>query len=175
MNEPPDSLDGEMSRPHDDASDSPATGGRGLPAWQVRLAALVVFIVASAVLGVAAWLKPDPSGFGTHAQLPGQGECGMLTVTGYPCPTCGMTTAFAHTVRLQWLRAMWVQPGGFVLALATCVVAVASLWSLIRGRAPEPNWRWFTPFTFFAGMLVLLLGSWAFVLVRGLLTGTLPR
>ena len=46
-----------------------------------RIWAVVVMLVCLSVLGVAAWLKPDPRGFGTHQQL-GLGKCGMLVTTG---------------------------------------------------------------------------------------------
>ncbi|MGE3821953.1 MAG: DUF2752 domain-containing protein, partial [Isosphaeraceae bacterium] len=57
-------------------------------------AALVVFAsVLVVAFAVASWLEPDPSGFGTHRQL-GLPPCHFAWVTGKPCPTCGMTTAF---------------------------------------------------------------------------------
>jgi len=99
----------------------------------------------------------------------------MLIMTGYPCPTCGMTTAFAHFVRGQWLRALWVQPAGFVLAAATVGVALVALWTLVRGRWPRILLPAFiTPYRLFLTLLLLLLGSWAFKIVTGLATHTLP-
>ena len=47
-----------------------------------------------AALAVSVWLAPRPAGFGTHRAL-GLPPCGFLAQTGYPCPSCGMTTAFA--------------------------------------------------------------------------------
>jgi hypothetical protein len=140
---------------------------------RARTAAGLVLLGCLAILSLAAWLKPDPRGFGTHAQL-GTGPCGALVMTGYPCPTCGMTTAFAHTVRGQWLRAFWVQPAGFVLALGTLVVAGIAVWTVICGRWPRPNMRFMTPYRLFLGLLVLLLAGWAFKIVVGLADGTLP-
>ena len=34
---------------------------------------------------------------GTHQQL-GLPPCNFVTLTGYPCPACGMTTSFALLV-----------------------------------------------------------------------------
>lgn len=114
------------------------------------------------VLGIAAWLRPDPRGHGTHEQL-GLAPCGLLIASRYPCPTCGMTTAFAHTVRGQWLQAAWVQPGGFVLALGTIATAIAAGWSAVTGRNPFwPLLPWLTPFRVYAGLLLIFLGGWAF-------------
>ncbi|MEW6251323.1 MAG: DUF2752 domain-containing protein [Planctomycetota bacterium] len=138
-----------------------------------RIAAALALAACLAALGFAAWLRPDPRGFGTHRQL-GTGECGMLLVTGYPCPTCGMTTAFAHTVRLQWLAAAHAQVGGFILAVATIALVPVSAWVLVRGRWPRTSLVWITPYRLFFALLVLLLGSWALKIGLGLWEHTLP-
>lgn len=145
-----------------------------LPGWYVRAFALAVFLACGTILGVAVYLQPDARGFGTHEQLPFQGPCGFLLRTGYPCPTCGMTTAFAHTVRGQWLSAMKGQPAGFVLALATFVVWIGSGYVLLKGRLPRWQPLWLTPFRIWLGLLILLIGGWALMIVIGLAGGTLP-
>jgi hypothetical protein len=141
---------------------------------RVRPWAALILAGCLAVLLVALYLKPDPRGYGTHQRLIGMGPCGMLVMTGLPCPTCGMTTAFAHTVRGQWGRAFWVQPLGFLLALGTIGLAPVALWSLVRGRWPRVDLRVVTPLRLFVGLLVLLVGSWAFKIATGLADGTLP-
>jgi hypothetical protein len=148
---------------------APANRGRMMR----RLLGAALLVGCGSVLGVAAWLRPDARGFGTHEQL-GAGRCGMLVMTGYPCPSCGMTTSFAHTVRGQWLRAMWAQPGGFVLALVTIALAVGGAFMLAAGRAPPVNYVVITPYRFFAGLLVVLLGGWGLKVLIGLVAGTLP-
>jgi len=140
----------------------------------VRLWAALFLAGSLVVLGMAAWLKPDPRGFGTHQQLVGQGPCGMLVLTGLPCPTCGMTTAFAYTVRGQWLRAILAQPAGFVFALTTVGLAGFSGAALVRGRWPRARLIPRDPQRVFLGLLILLLGAWAFKIVFGLATHTLP-
>lgn len=163
----------------DGETDNQAPGATGLitPARREsaspRLVAALLLLICLGILGLAAYLRPDPRGWGTHAQL-GTGPCGMLIMTGYPCPTCGMTTAFAHFVRGQWLRAFWVQPAGFVFALGTAALALGCVWTLVRGRWPAIRLPWLTPYRLFAGLLVLLLGGWAFKIVVGLITGTVP-
>ena len=126
-----------------------------------------------AVLGVAIYLKPDPRGWGTHSQLGGW-ECGMPIATGYPCPTCGMTTAFAHTVRGQWWSAFHAQPAGFLLCLAVMAATGLAASSLISGKSWRINWYRISPTRTALVGVGLLLAAWAYKIVAGLLDGTLP-
>lgn len=170
--DPVNSKDGEaMERA---ARAAHAAAPRSQSAVTVRLWAALFLAGSLVLLGIAAWLKPDPRGFGTHQQLVGQGPCGMLVLTGLPCPTCGMTTAFAYTVRGQWLRAILAQPAGFVFALATAGLAGFSGAALLRGRWPRTRLIPRDPQRVFLGLLILLLGAWAFKIVFGLATHTLP-
>jgi hypothetical protein len=152
--------------------EAPATPQRRNSA-AARWVALAVLIGCTALLGVTAWLKPDPRGFGTHEQF-GSAPCGMLILTGYPCPTCGMTTAFAHFVRLQWFQSFVTQPAGFVLALATLVFAILAARTLVIGRWPRRFLPAISSYWIFLALLIILLGGWGFKLAYGLLTGTLP-
>ena len=102
--------------------------------WGVGLAA-----GALALLAVAGWLRPEPGQAGTHCQL-GLPPCGFYTMTGLPCPTCGMTTSFAYAVRGQALKSMHAQAGGFVLAMGTAATAVLGLMTAITGRRVCINW-----------------------------------
>jgi hypothetical protein len=87
-----------------------------------RLAALLLAGALVGLLGVARWVRPDPSGRGTHEQF-GLGPCGYLARTGRPCPSCGMTTALAWMVRGRPDRAWRANPAGVLLGLA-CVALV---------------------------------------------------
>ena len=88
----------------------------------------------AAPLVTAAQLVPDPSGAGTHLQL-GGAPCTVVLITGRPCPTCGMTTAFAHAVRGRLISAFHAQPMGLLLAGAAALCAVLSAEMIISGRA----------------------------------------
>ncbi|NJL31438.1 MAG: DUF2752 domain-containing protein, partial [Phycisphaerales bacterium] len=66
--------------------DDPRTERRGI--------AIIVLLVCLLPLVVGAALHADPQGVGTHEQL-GFPACQFLEVTGYPCISCGMTTAVA--------------------------------------------------------------------------------
>ncbi len=110
-----------------------ARGGRAarFETCLLRLLWLTVAAVPSTVLAVARWgVHPDPSGHGTHTQL-GLPPCGFLVATGYPCAGCGMTTAFAHMVRGQVLRAVAANPAGvafFVAAVLMVPLGVVGAW-----------------------------------------------
>ena len=87
-----------------------------------RLISLALGIPAWVVLGIAVYLEPETKGFGTHQQL-GLGSCTVLTLTGYPCPMCGMTTTFTHMAHLSPWMAFKTQPFGVVLFLGTLATA----------------------------------------------------
>jgi hypothetical protein len=88
------------------------------------------------VLTTARLVRPDPKGYGTHTQL-GLLPCGFHFTTGYPCPSCGMTTAFAWVMRGRFDRAWAANPAGSLLAPA-CVVAM--LWLTACAVKGRPCW-----------------------------------
>ncbi|NIL98204.1 MAG: DUF2752 domain-containing protein [Planctomycetales bacterium] len=129
--------------------------------------------VCAVLLSLAVYLDPDRRGLGTHEQL-GFGTCGFVTLTGFPCPTCGMTTAFCHTVRGQWWRAILAQPMGFLMALATGVLAAGAGVVIVRGKTWRIDWWRVNLLRLVIGLFVLFFGSWAFKMIVGLLDGSLP-
>jgi len=76
----------------------------------------VVALGVLAVLVTAALLTPADSGIGTHKQL-GMTDCGWMVTIGRPCPTCGMTTAFASAANLRPVDAIVAQPFAALAAL----------------------------------------------------------
>ena len=97
-----------------------------------RMTALGVAGLAIALLCIALFLNPSPEGVGTHHQL-GLPKCGWILAANIPCPTCGMTTAWSHTVRGELPSAFLAQPLGMLLAIATMVIAVCALGSALLG------------------------------------------
>ncbi len=97
-----------------------------------RLFAAALAAAALAVLITAALIHPDPTGTGTHRQL-GMPECGWLVITGYPCPTCGMTTAFSAAAHAAPFTSIKAQPFGAALALATAAFFWAALHVAVFG------------------------------------------
>ena len=85
------------------------------------------------LLAAAAWLKPSPLRHGTHQQL-GLPPCTFWVLFGRPCPTCGMTTAWAHLVRGQVIGALRANVGGTLLAVVAMIAMPWLLGSAARGR-----------------------------------------
>lgn len=140
---------------------------------RARLTAASVFLGCSVLIALAAWLTPDDSGLGSHRQL-GFPPCSMVTLVGYPCPTCGMTTAFAYSVRGKLLSAFHAQPAGLALALVTVLAASVALSVLVTGKVWAVNWYRVSPARVALAAVLLVLGAWGYKLAVGMITGTLP-
>lgn len=121
------------------------------------------------LLLLAAWIDPARSGTGSHLQI-GLPPCGFMERTALPCGTCGMTTSFAHFVRGNLLASLYVQPFGFVLAVATGATAWIAGYCALTARPAyralrRVSWGW-------TGSLLLSvwLASWGWkmwVVLRG--------
>jgi len=125
-----------------------------------RVYAACLFAAVVAVFVVAARLHPDGRQQGTHQQL-GLPPCGFAVVAGLPCPTCGMTTAFAHTIRGQLLQAAHAQVAGLLLALGTLAVGGVALYATITGRRPALNWYRINPMHVLWLSCGLFVAAWA--------------
>jgi hypothetical protein len=124
-----------------------------------------------AVLAVSFWLHPSQAGHGTHREL-GLPACGFLAQTGYPCPSCGMTTAFADMAHGRFLDAFLAQPFGLVLFVAVVALAVAGLGELATSRDVI---RYLRPGVWWAVVSISgMLCGWGFKIAYGLATGILP-
>ncbi len=97
-----------------------------------RLLALAFTVVSGGLLLFAAILDPASNGLGTHSQL-GLPACGWVTLIDTPCPTCGMTTAFAHAADGHLLASLAAQPLGALLALTTAIVFLISGYTALTG------------------------------------------
>ena len=97
-----------------------------------RLTALAVALAALAVLVVGLLLPPSSTGVGTHRSM-GFQRCEFLARTRLPCPSCGMTTSVSHFAKGNWLASLYVQPGGFLVALACGALFWAGLYEFATG------------------------------------------
>jgi hypothetical protein len=70
---------------------------------------------------------------GTHVQL-GLSPCSLLRTAGFPCFSCGMTTAVTHAVHGNWLSSFLAQPMGLLIAIVAAVVFWAGLYIALTGR-----------------------------------------
>src|SRR5262249_53960947 len=113
----------------------------------VRFALLALALVLTAVFAVALWLNPydeegQPRRMETHRQM-GLPPCTFYSVTGLPCPSCGMTTSFALLVRGDVWNSLRANAVGTLLALYGLVLipwSLASVWrrQLVWVRDLEP-------------------------------------
>jgi hypothetical protein len=110
-------------------------------AWRRRLVPhtdrglwLLLAAAALCVLGASRGLVPDARGLGTHTQL-GLPPCGFLTLTGLPCPACGLTTSFAHLARGQVNAALHANALGLVLFACVLASLPLAMWASARNRA----------------------------------------
>jgi len=131
-----------------------------------RWAMVLGAIGLAAVLLVARRLEPDPRGYGTHTQL-GLAPCMFARLTGYGCPSCGMTTSFAWFARGRFERSWQANPVGSLLA-PTCVVLIP--W-LLAGAARGRPIGCRSLESFLIGLIVTAVGlsllSWTIRLLLG--------
>ena len=138
-----------------------------------RLIAALLLALGLTLLGVAAWLEPDTRGHGSHQQL-GMPPCVSIVLFGVPCPTCGMTTAFAYAVRGDVLSAFHAQPAGLLLALATIAMVGLSLGVLLTGRVWRVNWYRIPPTRVTIAALLIVLGGWIYKIAASAVLARLP-
>jgi hypothetical protein len=103
----------------------------GAGSWLSIVVWSVLLMGPLAVLITAAFLSPSPEGHGTHTQL-GLPPCGFLVYTHYPCPGCGLTTSFAHMIRLEVIGAANANPFGILLFLCTAAAIPIALYGIVR-------------------------------------------
>jgi len=113
--------------------------------------------VAAALLAAAAILPLDRPPLSLLV-------CPLRAGTGWPCPFCGCSHAFAHFVRGEFASAALSSPLGTALALlcAAHLVLTALRLSGLRLRIPEPRLS-------SSGRLAcaaVLVANWAFVAAR---------
>ena len=82
----------------------------------------------------AAWsIEPSPRGHGSHVQL-GLQPCPSVVLFGRLCPGCGMTTSFAHMVRLGLVPAFRANAFGPLVFLAYSASALLMGYGFARSR-----------------------------------------
>jgi hypothetical protein len=97
--------------------------------WWQRLVLAGAGAILVGLLATAACLTPSSRGYGTHQRL-GLPPCTIVQWFGFRCPSCGMTTSWAHMTRGQVVQAVRANSGGALLAI---VAATVGPWILISG------------------------------------------
>ncbi len=137
----------------------------------LRLQGLTVAACCGTVIGLAAWLTPAAAGSGTHRQL-GLPACSFLMRTGYPCPTCGLTTSVSAMAHGRFVLAARSHPFGVAFFAGLVVLAASALIEVLTGqsvlsRLGRPAW--------WAWMFIIgIPAGWALKLIWGIADGTLP-
>lgn len=95
-------------------------------------------------------------------------HCAFLTITGWPCPFCGMTRAYLAAGHGAWPEALRQSPVGALVFPAVCALALWSGWRMFRPasstKSPSPRvqrWLWI------AALLALAV-NWIYRLGAGL-------
>jgi hypothetical protein len=134
----------------------------------VRGSLIGIALGLAAVFAIARWLDPfgadgSPLLMGTHRQI-GLPPCTFYTLTGLPCPSCGMTTSFALLVRGDVVDSLQANAVGTLLAVCCLAFIPWSLACVVRGRwlAVEAPLRILS--RFLIAFVVLLLARWGVVL-----------
>lgn len=137
----------------------------GLYSRGERIGLICLGVALFALLFLAAMLKPNPSGLGTHTQL-GLPGCTMFTFTGIRCPGCGMTTSWAHTMNGDFASGIRANVGGVLLCLLSVAVFPSLLWMGIRGRSLP--FRWFAQVAITVLLIAMSISivEWLIRLVR---------
>lgn len=99
------------------------------------------------------------------------GGCAFKRNFGIPCPTCGWTTAIGLFVKGGTIKALYTQPCATISCIILLFTAFFSLLSCILGVnfVFLPSVRLWRPKYLITGFLVILLGGWAFNLIKMLL------
>jgi hypothetical protein len=140
---------------------------RLLPIW-VRLILLVLAGIWLTVFVIGALLNPyyedgTARRMETHRQL-GLPECTFKEITGYPCPSCGMTTSFSLLMHGDVWNSLKANFAGTILATLGLLYVPWSILSAWRGRFLYVHSLELTLFRISIVFIILLFGRWAMAL-----------
>ncbi|MDD5678455.1 MAG: DUF2752 domain-containing protein [Kiritimatiellae bacterium] len=98
--------------------------------------------------------------------------CTFLRLTGYPCPSCGLTRGFVAMAHGQWLTVLHTCPLAALLYAATALVFAVNAAALMCRVCLTPGrwltWRRRTWVIFLCFFGLLILSNWLYRLALGL-------
>ena len=110
----------------------PSVYDAGVPRWELRGQA-ISFGLWLAITGIAAYLKPNPVGHGTHQYL-GLPPCPSVLMFDRPCPGCGLTTSWTALVHGDFAFAFHAHPLGPILYGIFTAVALLGGYGFLTGQ-----------------------------------------
>lgn len=130
-----------------------------------RLVAALVAMATLALLLTALYVQPAPDETGNQRQLD-LPQCAW-SQRHQACPTCGMTRAFAYTVRGKLPTAFYLQPAGTLAALLCFLITGYSFYVALFARRLDLfvlcfHWR---AITLILTAIVLLSWFWRWIAV----------
>jgi hypothetical protein len=133
----------------------------------VRASLVAVALLLIGIFAIAIALDPYKDGklwlSETHRQL-GLPPCTFKAVTGYPCPSCGMSSSFALAVRGDLWHSAEANFVGTLLAIAGLIFIPWAVASAIKGRLlGVRNVEKMLVVGVF-GFVILMFGRWGIVL-----------
>lgn len=138
---------------------------------KVRLRGGLLAVVCFGAVVFCWVLVPRSGGFGTHEQI-GLPSCSFLVQTGYPCPSCGLTTSVVSMAHGRLWRAFEAHPFGVLLFAGIVFYGGVGVAELLTARSISPvlrpRWWWVLV------ALGAMLAGWGVKILAGLLSGTLP-
>lgn len=131
-----------------------------------RLAGHFLWFVTWLAVTVGAFIvSPSPHGHGTHQQL-GLPPCPSVLFWGRPCPGCGLTTAFAATVRGDLVTAWHAHALGTAMYLIWTVTAWLCLYGFVVRQRFETSTRAWNVAMVVAVAVFFAYGAWRFATTR---------
>ncbi len=129
-----------------------------------RLGAGFFALMTLGVLTTAAWLSPSNAGHGTHTQL-GLDACAWAVWFDKPCPSCGMTTSFAHAGEGHWAKSATTQPFALLLVIGSAAVFWGSLVQAATGAKVGHAFMGMLRPRVFLAFGALAAGAWIYKIV----------
>jgi len=127
-----------------------------IPWW---IAPVLLVLIALGVWGASLffWMDADHHVWMGPHKL--EGTCAMITITGLPCPNCGMTRSWISAARFHPIAAIQYNPAGFLLFVLFTSTGIVGLVRLLT----RSGTRW-TPTV---KMILIAVGFWMVVYLGG--------